>query len=248
MVPFDVTKVCVIFYDVELNETNEIEQIGARTMSGKTFSSFIRTSVRTSKSPIVRVIPPKFWNKFAEKPERTIERFIQWVNMIKGSETVGDPSETRVVLTAHYGSCHDHLHLIRMMMTYGFECPNYVFADTLALFKMMKGMNTESKLSDLRDTYTPWITHTPHDADSNALVLRHVTIIAFPETIKMVNGFGIDSASYIERIGMNMYLPSPVISFGGRYEDWDHDDHDRSTIMSNRSNSSNCGNSGTDSD
>lgn len=113
---------------------------------------------------------------------------------------------------------------------------------------MTKGMNTKLKLHDLRDRYAPRITHTPHDADSNAFVLRYVTMVAFPETIKMVNGFGIDSASYMERIGMNMYLPSPVISFGGRYEDWDHDYDDGSTIMSNRSNSSNCGNSGADSD
>ncbi|KAK8038431.1 hypothetical protein PG994_015198, partial [Apiospora phragmitis] len=177
VVPFDVTKVCVIFYDVELNETNEGRADRRAYHVGQDLL-FVHPHEREDQH----------WNKFAEKPERTIERFIQWGEHDQGSETVGDPSETRVVLAAHYGSCHDHLHLIRMMMTYGFECPNYVFADTLALFKMMKGMNTESKLSDLRDTYTPWITHTPHDADSNALVLRHVTIIAFPETIKMVNG------------------------------------------------------------
>ncbi|KAK8066931.1 hypothetical protein PG997_013678 [Apiospora hydei] len=49
-------------------------------------------------------------------------------------------------------------------------------------------------------------------------------MVAFPDTARFVSAFGADSETYIQRIGMNMFMPSPIIMFGDRSEDWDHDD------------------------
>src|SRR5690349_16208084 len=47
------TKVA-IYCDIKLNKACEIEQLGAKSSTGDTYSAFMRTSVRTNTSSILR--------------------------------------------------------------------------------------------------------------------------------------------------------------------------------------------------
>lgn len=202
----------LIFYDIELSRDGEIEQLGACTESDKTFSAFMKTSVRTNSSPFLKAIPPEYWTMLAEEPRVTFARFINWTMSQRRSE-----SDT-IMLAAHYGSCHDHVHLLRSMMKWGLRPPNYMLVDTLAIFKVIRGLNMNAKLSTLVNTYAPWIDHVPHDADSDAAALRIVTMVAFANTKTVCHAFGISSESFMDRTGLSMYMPSPIVTFRSRAE------------------------------
>jgi hypothetical protein len=68
---------------------------------------------------------------------------------------------------------------------------NYRLTDTLDLFKTMKGRHPGASLSALWNKYAPWIEHVAHDADSDASVLRYVTMIALEDTKPSCCPFGI---------------------------------------------------------
>lgn len=212
----DLSKTTLIFYDLELSKDGEIEQIGATVLDNDrmTFSTIIRTSVRTNTSPMLRKIDPLYWSMLACEPADAIERFVGWVRLAHAVTSGSDSDISNVMLAAHNGSIHDHIKLIRMMMIHGISPPNYRLVDTVIMFKMLKGMKVRAKLADLRDMYAPWMDHIPHDADSDAAVLKYVVEIAYPETKWYCYPFGISCSNYIERTGMNMFLPSPVISLG----------------------------------
>ncbi|KID96250.1 Ribonuclease H-like protein, partial [Metarhizium majus ARSEF 297] len=209
----DFSNMTLIFYNLELNKDGEIEQIGACTENNKTFSSFIKTSVRANTSPMLRAIPQTFWTIFAAHPARAIKDFIAWIDLNHQTNTGGDKNQKNIMLAAHNGSSHDHIRLIRMMMKHGVDPPDYRLTDTLVLFKVIKGRNLGASLAALRDRYAPWIPHIAHDADSDASVLRYVTVIAFKDTKPRCYPFGISCGEYTNRTGMNMYLPSPVATF-----------------------------------
>lgn len=211
--PDDVT---LIFYDIEMSKDGEIEQIGACVESGQSFSTFIRTSVRTNSSLFLRQITPEYWNMLADEPKSAIERFVRWTRAQHSRNSKAKGDDTKILLAAHYGSCHDHVHILKMMMKWGVKPPNYTLVDTLAIFKTIKGNNEKANLHSLVAKYASWIDHTPHDADSDADALRFVTLIAFPATRIICSAYGISCKSFMDRTGLSMYVPSPIVTFTNR--------------------------------
>ena len=203
----------LVFYDVELSRDGEIEQIGARALTGESFSAIVRTSVRANTSPILRSIPPEMWNVIAAEPASVIEDFNNWLWNLHTMRTNGNKDSNKIILAAHNGSCHDHPRLLRMMMKWGTDPPNYRLSDTLAIFKVIKGTRQVAKLQHLVNTYAAWLDHVPHDANSDADALRTVTSMAFPNTVAYCHAFGIDCKDFMARSGLNMYVASTVFRF-----------------------------------
>ncbi|KAI9847696.1 MAG: hypothetical protein M1837_001944 [Sclerophora amabilis] len=59
------------------------------------------------------------------------------------------------MLAANDGSCHDHVHLLKTLMEWGLTPPDYMLVDTLAIFKVVKGMNEKAKLQTLVNKRAP---------------------------------------------------------------------------------------------
>lgn len=206
-------KMTVIFYDIELTRGNEIDQIGACSESNKTFDSMIRIVTRNNNSPIIRGIPSKYWSWFASEPRNAIERFVNWADFVHTTESGGDTNPDNIMLVAHNGSNHDHVYTVKMMMSWGLKAPKFRFADSLAMFKVVKGMDRNTKLSRLASEYAAWISRVPHDAGSDAKVLRFVTMSAFDNIKVACYVFSISWADYTARTGLDMFVPSPMVSF-----------------------------------
>ncbi|KAI0531957.1 hypothetical protein GGR58DRAFT_507912 [Xylaria digitata] len=68
-------------------------------------------------------------------------------------------------------------------MSWGVTPPRVMFSDTLALFKVIKGMKNSTSLSSLVTACAPWIEHKPHDAVSDAKALMSVMKVVFPNEI-----------------------------------------------------------------
>lgn len=204
----------VIYYDIELSRDGEIEQLGAHASSGGVYSAFMRTSVRTNTSPVLRRIPPMVYAALARDPPDIYVRFIEWIKNQCFMAT-GSLDESSIILAAHYGSCHDHLYLVRSMLSWGIKPPNVVFSDTLALFKVVKGLSAPAGLSVLVAKYVPWISHEPHDAVSDAGALKSVVKFVFQDEAVALLTFGISCGDYMKRTGMNMYKPSPMVLYPG---------------------------------
>lgn len=200
----------LIFYDIELSRDGEIEQIGACTESGQSFSAFVKTSVRTNSSPFLRKIGAEYWLALAEEPRVTFKRFIDWTSSQHSQNPNSNGKTNGIMLAAHYGSCHDHVHILRTMMKWGITPPDYLLVDTLAIFKTVKSMNENAKLHTLVNKYVPWFDHVPHDADSDAEALRFVTMVVFPNTKMACYAFSISCTDFMTRTGLNMYVPSPI--------------------------------------
>lgn len=205
----------VIFYDVELSRDGEIEQIAAFTTMGTSFTAFMRTPTRTNTSPVLRAIPPMIYNALAASPMDVYRRFIAWARIHHNIETGGD-DDSEIILAAHYGACHDHAHLLRSMMSWGLTPPKFMLADTLLLFKLTKGMDQQASLSTLLLTYAPWLQHTPHDAISDARVLRAVVSQVFPDTVLACLAFAVTYEDFIASVGLNLYISSPMSPFPAR--------------------------------
>ncbi|KAL8655465.1 MAG: hypothetical protein Q9210_000863 [Variospora velana] len=152
----------------------------------------------------------------AEEPKFTFERFIMWVEVQHVSNPNSDGNAGGIMLAAHYGSCHDHIHLLKGMMKWGITPPNYMLVDTLAIFKIVRSMNEKASLKTLVNRYAPWFPHEPHDANSDADALRFVTMITFPNTRMACYAFAIPCQDYMNRTGLNMYMPSPIVTFKNR--------------------------------
>lgn len=203
----------LIFYDIELSVDGQIEQIGARSESGRSFSAMIKTPTRNNTSPILNKIPSEIWNICASEPKHAMERFNNWAMMVHVTETNGNPNPGDIMLAAHYGSCHDHVYLLKTMMKWGIEPPPYRLSDTLAIFKVTRGMRENAKLSTLVNKYVPWIDHVAHDADSDASVLRMAVMTAFNNAKVACYSFSISYHKFLSRTGLVMYTPSPIATF-----------------------------------
>ncbi|KAH7001762.1 hypothetical protein B0J12DRAFT_747794 [Macrophomina phaseolina] len=204
----DTDKITYIFYDLELSRDGEVEQIGAHTSTGINFSAFVRTSVRTNTSPLLRSIPPMIYSVMASEPKTAILRFIEWINTQHSMSKDGDTDPNHITLVAHYGSCHDHVHLVRMMMKWDVEVPDYMLSDSLAIFKVLRGKRKNAKLSTLVTTYTPWVDHTPHDAVSDSYALRAVVMFGIPNWEKVCSTFSVSSRDFKGLVGLSMYTNS----------------------------------------
>lgn len=200
----------LIFYDLELSRDGEIEQLSAFTDAGDNFSVYIRTAVRTNTSPNLKVIPPMIYSALACEPLDAMSRFIEWIRLQHCMNTNGDTDMNNVILAAHYGSCHDHVYLLRTMMSWGISPPTVRFSDTLALFKVIKGANERANLSTLAVHYAGWVQHMPHDADSDARILRIVVMSEFVLARKACHVFSSSFTTFMERTGLNMHGIRPV--------------------------------------
>lgn len=207
------SNVTLIFYDIELSVDGQIEQIGARSESGKSFSAMIKTPTRNNTSPILNKIPSEIWNMCASEPKHAMERFNNWAMMVHNTETKGNSNPGDIMLAAHYGSCHDHVHMLKTMMRWGITPPPYRLSDTLAIFKTTRGVRENAKLGTLVNKYVPWIEHVAHDADSDASVLRMVIMTAFANPKVACYSFSISYYKFISRTGLDMYTPSPIATF-----------------------------------
>ena len=218
--------ITVIFYDLELSEDGQIEQVSAVAETGRDFSRFIRTSVRTNTSPLLRRFPPLFYSALASEPKPAMEDLVRWIRMQHSMNTNGDTNMDNVILVAHYGSNHDHVYLMRTMMSWGVEPPHVRFGDSLALFKVMKGMTTRANLSTLVAMYTPWITFVPHDADSDASALRAVVMTEFSNVRLACMVFSISHKEYMGRTTLDMHEVVSVYTFAenGTFMDPDLDE------------------------
>lgn len=205
--------ITVIFYDLELSRDGQVEQLSAFADTGENFSVYMRTSVRTNTSPSLRSIPPMLYNALASEPMDAMSRFIEWIRMQHSMNTNGDTDMNNVILAAHFGSCHDHVYLFRTMMSWGMNPPECRLSDTLALFKVIKGMNQRANLSTLATKYVGWMQHIPHDADSDARVLRAVVMTEFPLVKRACYAFSTSYEDFMERTGLNMHGIRPVYTF-----------------------------------
>jgi hypothetical protein len=222
----DMDLVTVIFYDLELSRDGQIEQISAVAEGGGDFSRFIRTTVRTNTSPLLRRFPPMIYSSLASEPRPAMESFVSWIKMQHTMNTDGDTDMNNVVLVAHYGSNHDHVYLMKTMMSWGVEPPQVRFGDSLALFKMIKGMSIRANLSTLVAMYAPWIEFVPHDADSDARALRCVVMTEFPNVRMACTTFSISYQEYMRRTGLDMHEIVSVYAFAenGMFVDPELDD------------------------
>lgn len=65
-----------VYYDIELSNDGEMEQIGACTFEGYMFSGIIRTSVRTNRSSLLRAFLPEIWNMPASDAKSVLQSFV----------------------------------------------------------------------------------------------------------------------------------------------------------------------------
>ncbi|KAJ5709241.1 hypothetical protein N7493_010575 [Penicillium malachiteum] len=99
------------------------------------------------------------------------------------------------------------------MMCWGIEPPHVRFSDTLALFKVAKGMNERANLSTLAVNYAAWVPHMPHDADSDARILRTVVMSEFLLARKACYSFSCSFTTFMERTGLNMHGVRPIYAY-----------------------------------
>lgn len=134
-----------------------------------------------------------------------MERFTQWIIMTHSMNT-GNRDMRNVVLTAHFGSCHDHIYLLRAMMGWGIEPLNFRLADSLALFKATKGPDEPTDIALLVDKCAEWLQYKqykPHDADNDARALIAVVMTESLQTNAACYAFSISCKEFIERTGLN---------------------------------------------
>lgn len=192
-----------VYYDIELSNDGEIEQIGACTEDGYKFSGLIRTSVRTTKSPSLRTISPEIWNILVEKPGNVMQLFVDWLEtLLVNCDSSKNPN---IVLVAHYGVSFDHLHLLRTMLKHGIQPPDVYLSDSMVLYKVLINKETSAKLSFLRDKHVAWVEHLAHDADSDAKVMMMIMKNVFPNPKAVYSKFSVHCSDYMKMVGLNLY-------------------------------------------
>jgi len=226
----------VIFYDLELGRDGQVEQLAAFTEEGMFFGRVLRTSVRTNTSANLKSIPPMTYSRITVEPRDAFMDFIGWVDLSHRMNTGGDTDPNNVVLAAHFGSCHDHVHLIKAMKQWGLSPPMYRLADTVLLFKVCKGMQRKADLSTLATTYAAWMPHLHHDADSDARILRVATMIAFPDVRTACYSFSISYMQFCARTGLDQHPIMPMIvhpgAGGAKEGDTEEEEEETSDEMS----------------
>ena len=111
----DKSMITVIFYDIGLSKDGQVEQLTACSSQGDTFFSIVKTTIRANTSSTLRDIPINIYNALSSEPKDAMERFTQWIIMTHFMNT-GNTDMRNIVLTAHFGFCHDHIYLLRTMM------------------------------------------------------------------------------------------------------------------------------------
>ena len=185
-----------------------IEQLGAEAGSAEHYCAVLRTSVRSNT---LRHIPDKWFNIIADEPENAMIRFNEWVMSTHWRHSNGDDNPANVILAAHYGSCRDHIQLLKTMIKCHISPPAYLLVDTLAISQSMKGRAEPTSLSALVDKYAPWVDQDPNSVNSDAAALKTVTSIAYSDVKAACYAFSITTKEFIARSGLYMYSPPPQL-------------------------------------
>jgi hypothetical protein len=140
-----------------------------------------------------------------------------WVSELVASKSHLGIDESDVVMIAHYGSCHDHVILLKTMMSWGLNPPQWRFSDSLPIFKLVVQPDDNAKLSDLVSRYVPWINHVEHDAFSDAEALKAVVMIGVTRWNVACFAFSVPCDDFIMFVGLNAFgvrnpLPFPGMS------------------------------------
>lgn len=209
----DVSMITVIFYDIGLSKDGQVEQLSAFSSTGDTFSSIIKTTLRANTSATLRDIPIDIYNALSSEPKDAMERFAQWIIMTHTMNT-GNTDSTNIVLTAHFGSCHDHIYLLRTMMGCGIKPLDVRLADSLTLFKVTKWLDELEERTDIAllvAKYARWLQYEPlykpNDEISDARALRAIVMTEFPktQTNAACYAFSISCKEFMERTGLNIF-------------------------------------------
>ena len=193
--------ITVIFYGLGLSKDGQVEQLTAFSSHDHTFSSIIKTTFRANTNSTLRDIPIDIYHALPSEPKNAMERFAQWITH---SMNTGNTDMRNIVLTAHFGSCHDHIYLLRTMMGWSIELLVFSLVDSLPLFKVVKGPDEHTDVALLVDKYAAKLQHRPNDADKNARALRAVVMTSFPQTNAACYAFSIGCKEFMERTGLNM--------------------------------------------
>ena len=200
-----------IFYDIEVNSTNEIEQVAAVMPLGGHFDVYIRTVLRTNNSPLLRTISPHVYILTAMEPRDAMIRLINWVRNTWLSNYGTTFREEHVLMIAHAGSKHDHVMILKTMMKWGLEPPQWRFSDTLPMYKTIICPDESAKLTELVNRYAVWFDHVPHDALSDAKALMYSTMNSNENWLALCYTFSCTYKDFINFVGLNVVrIRSPV--------------------------------------
>ncbi|PYH76416.1 hypothetical protein BO82DRAFT_359133 [Aspergillus uvarum CBS 121591] len=194
--------ITVIFYSLQLSANGQVEQLSAFALTGENFSAVIKTTIRATQSPNLKVIPPEIFDVIAEDLTAAITRFLQWTRMVHSMRTRGNQEMNNILLTAHGGACGDHVYLIRAMLACGIEPPHFRLADSVALHNRF---SKQECLERLAAEHTSRLTYLPYSACSTARILRAITISQFPKTTEACYTFSVSYIEFANRTGLGMY-------------------------------------------
>lgn len=92
-----------IFYDIEVTNTNEIDQSSAVTADGDSINLVFKTSDRKNNSPVIGKLRPMVYIMLVTEPATAMTAFIEWVDNAARRNNRGQRSDSDVVLVAHNG-------------------------------------------------------------------------------------------------------------------------------------------------
>ncbi len=214
------SKTTIVFYDFQLTKDGQIERLAAITESGEKFSANLKTAPTSDKPPPARKkysLASYIFTQHPMSPSLAIERFTTWIKDRHRVNAEGDEDVSNVVLAAHYGSCHHHVYLLRLMSNCDITPPPYRICDTLAIFKMLKGLAVEVTLPALVVRYTAWLRHVYHDPDSDVNALRAVMTAAFPDVRRVCLAFSCSYEFFAKATGLDRY-ESAIAGFRKRVD------------------------------
>lgn len=200
--------IVLIFYDLEITSSGEIEQIAAVSPTGKHINLYIKTSCRRNNSPLIRTLSPMAYMYGACSLSAALEHFIVWVNMITIAQKRSSSSPPILMIIAHNGMNHDHYFLTKAMLRLQMPIPNWLLSDTMPMFKTIITRSNSAKLADLVVTYAGWVDHVPHDALSDADALMNVTMVGDTNWLSICNALSTSYERYKEITGLSMFKPT----------------------------------------
>ncbi|KAL4931957.1 uncharacterized protein BDV17DRAFT_288528 [Aspergillus undulatus] len=145
----DTSAVTIIFYHVGLDKNKEVVQLSAVASRHKSlaFSCPVKPSARQKHGRIDDSLVlgnmcmplPLPSQSSAPGEAGALDRKEKTTHAIETHSSEETIDIGKIVLTAHSGSCNDHMHLIRTILSCGIKPPTSIrLSDTLPLFKTMR--------------------------------------------------------------------------------------------------------------
>ncbi|KAJ2986441.1 hypothetical protein NUW58_g5028 [Xylaria curta] len=154
-----------VIYDIEVTNTNEIDQLSAVTGEGDHIDLVFKTNSRENNSPIVGKMPPFVYMILATEPQVAMRAFINWTWVLLREKSNSTAIDENVVLVAYKSMSYNHLLLIETMTVWGIAPPNWKFSDSLPMFKLVLKPNEKATLIELARRYVPCHKDHPELAD-----------------------------------------------------------------------------------